>query len=292
MSTATAKIIGNDWIRFQRDQDTGIESVHAHFRGHAYDPHDHDEILVGVTQQGVQQFNCHRSLHTSTPGSAILIEPGAVHDGHATEISGFTYAMLYLPQPWVANMLQLRGLGDISALGPAFRHTLTEDAPLSAAILRAFNAIHGKEGRLARDQCLDHLIDLLSQHLRAKSASHTHDSPGFVQRARDYLHDHMAGNIGLDDLASHSGIDRFRLTRQFKKSLGLSPHAYLVRLRLRTARTLLAQGLEPAQVAHQVGFSDQSHLGRWFQRAYRLTPVAYQHYCTNVLDRRHIISDH
>lgn len=88
MSTATVKTISNDWIRFQRDQDTGIESVHAHFWGHAYDPHDHDEILVGVTQQGVQQFNCHRSLHTSTPGSAILIEPGAVHDGHATEVSG------------------------------------------------------------------------------------------------------------------------------------------------------------------------------------------------------------
>src|SRR3546814_19146638 len=75
----------------------------------------------------------------------------------------------------------------------------------------------------------------------------------------------MANNIGLDDLANHSGIDRFRLTRQFNKSFGLSPHAYLVRLRLRTARTFLAQGLEPAQVAIQVGFSDQSHLGRWFQ---------------------------
>jgi AraC-like DNA-binding protein len=292
MRAAPPKTANNDWIRFQRDQDTGIESVHAHFRGHAYDPHDHDEVLVGVTQQGAQQFKCHRSLHTSTPGNAILIEPGAVHDGHAAEASGFTYAMLYLPQPWVAGMLQRRGLGDISALEPAFRSTLTKDASLSAAIQCAFNAVHRKEGRLARDQSLDHLIDLLSRHLCVAAVSRASDAGSVVQRARDYLHDQMATDIGLDDLACHSGIDRFRLTRQFKQSFGLSPHAYLVRLRLRTARTLLAQGLEPARVAIQVGFSDQSHLGRWFQRAYRLTPAAYQRRCTNVLDEHHTVSDH
>src|SRR3546814_8298907 len=156
-------------------------------------------------------------------------------------------------------MLQVRGLSDISALGPAFRSTLTKDASLSAAIQRAVSAVHRKEGRLARDQCLDHLIDLLlAQHLCVKAVSRIRDPGSFEQRARDYLHDQMANNIGLDDLANHSGIDRFRLTRQFNKSFGLSPHAYLVRLRLRTARTLLAQGLEPAQVAIQVGFSDQS----------------------------------
>jgi AraC-like DNA-binding protein len=79
-------------------------------------------------------------------------------------------------------------------------------------------------------------------------------------------------------------MDRFRLTRQFRQAFGLSPHAYLVRLRLRTARALLAGGREPAQVATEVGFADQSHLGRWFRRTYRITPAAYRYQCTNVLD--------
>ena len=68
--------IGSDWINIRRDQDTGIESVHAHFQGHAYDPHDHDEMLVGVTHQGMQRFSCNRSTYTSTPGRSMLIEPG------------------------------------------------------------------------------------------------------------------------------------------------------------------------------------------------------------------------
>jgi AraC-like DNA-binding protein len=105
-----------------------------------------------------------------------------------------------------------------------------------------------------------------------------------MERAKGFLHAQMDRDIGLDELASYSGMDRFRLTRQFQRTYGLSPHAYLVRLRLRTARALLANGQGPAQVATKVGFADQSHLGRWFQRAYRLTPAAYQRQCTNVLD--------
>ncbi len=273
----------NDWVDFRRDEETGIESVNAHFRGHAYDPHDHDELLVGVTQQGLQRFNCHRSLHTSTPGRAILIEPGAVHDGHAPDADGFTYVMLYLPQTWVAQMMMQRGLGDVSNIEGAFRHTLTEDALLASAIEQAWCAVHQGEGRLARDQSLDHLLSLLSRHLDSKPSVQFSDATRPMLLLRDYLHDFMAQDIGLDELARLSGIDRFRLTRQFKHAFGQSPHAYLVRLRLRSARALLAQGIEPVQVAAQVGVADQSHLGRWFQRAYRMTPASYQRQCTNVL---------
>ncbi|BEL89779.1 AraC family transcriptional regulator [Serratia marcescens] len=274
-----------DWLELRRDDETGIESVNAHFQGHAYDPHDHDEMLVGVTQQGLQRFHCHRSLHTSRPGRAMLIEPGAVHDGHAPQAEGFTYAMLYLPQRWVSDAMSRRGLGDASVLEGAFHSTLTDDPMLATAIHQAFFAFHQGEGRLARDQSLDQLLTLLARHIRVRPTSQSDDALIEMNRLRDYLHEHMADNPSLDELALQCGLDRFRLTRQFTRAFGQSPHAYLVRLRLRAARLLLAQGEEPAQVAMQVGFADQSHLGRWFQRAYRLSPAAYQRQCTNVLYR-------
>ncbi|MFZ6777415.1 helix-turn-helix domain-containing protein [Undibacterium sp. Ji83W] len=273
-----------DWIRIRRDPETGIESVHAHFHGHAYDAHDHDEMLVGVTQQGVQRFTCHGSVHTSTRGRCILIEPGAVHDGHAPEQNGFTYAMLYLPQAWVNSMTQRLGLGDASSLQGAFRNTLADDAMLSTMTMHAWQSIHFTEGRLARDESLDQLISLLSSHLYRRPLSIKQDSNNEMARVRDYLHAMMPDNIGLDELATHSGIDRFRLTRQFKRAFGQSPHAYLIRLRLRVARALLASGKTAAEVASEVGFADQSHMGLWFRRAYRLTPADYQRQCTNLTD--------
>lgn len=274
----------NDWLHMRRDAETGIESVHAHFEGHAYDPHDHDEMLVGVTQQGVQQFSCKRSLHVSIPGRAILIEPGAVHDGHAPEAEGFTYAMLYLPQSFVSGMTERLGMGDASSLQAAFHSTLTDDVQLIGAIQQAFLALHNNEGRLARDQGMDQLLAVLSRHLYLKPASLRRDSPEELQRARDFLHAQMAHDVSLEELATYSGVDRFRLTRQFKKAYGQSPHAYLVRLRLRAARALLARGMKPVDVAAETGFSDQSHLGVWFRRAFRMTPAAYRRQCTNLTD--------
>ncbi len=68
-------------------------------------------------------------------------------------------------------------------------------------------------------------------------------------------------------------------------AFGLAPHAYLVQLRLARARRLLADGLSPAETAAALGFADQSHLGRWFRRAYGLTPAAYRARCSNLPDR-------
>ncbi|CPR14090.1 Transcriptional regulator, AraC family [Brenneria goodwinii] len=47
---------------------------------------------------------------------------------------------------------------------------------------------------------------------------------------------------------------------------------------------MLSGGVTPADVAAQLGFADQSHLGRWFRRAYQLTPAYYQQRCTNLPD--------
>ncbi|HDR9194960.1 TPA: AraC family transcriptional regulator, partial [Burkholderia vietnamiensis] len=265
---------------------TGIESLRAHFSGHAYDPHDHDDMLIGFTEQGVQRFQCHRSLHTSVPGRAILIEPGATHDGHAPEAGGFTYSMLYLPQAWVERAARRIDLPGLSGVEAAFGHTLVDDRALVEAIRDAFVALHGNEGKLARDQTLDRLLTRLGGQLRASSPTGVggRDVPPAIARVRELLHARMDGNPGLDELAELAGVDRFRLTRLFQRAYGTSPHAYLVRLRLRAARRLLAAGRTPAQAAADVGFADQSHLGRWFRRAYRMTPAAYRRICTNVPD--------
>jgi AraC-like DNA-binding protein len=267
---------GERWIDLRRDPDTGIESLRAYFRGHAYDPHTHDEVLVGFTEAGVQQFRCRRRLVTSTPGRAILMEPGEAHDGRSPPDVGFTYGMLYLPTGWLRNAAERQGArGEIG-----FRQTLAPDAGLLSAIGNAFWSLHRRDGRLARDQALDQLVAAL--YGLGPPAARAADPA--VAHVRAALHERFRDDIGLDDLAAASGLDRFRLTRAFKAEFGLPPHAYLVQLRLRAARRELASGVAPAQAAAGAGFADQSHLGRWFRRAYGLTPAAYRRLCTNVPD--------
>jgi AraC-like DNA-binding protein len=274
-----------NWIDLKQDSESGIETIRAHFEGHAYDPHWHDSYLVGVTEQGVQQFNCRRQRHLSTPGRVFLLEPGEVHDGDAPAAEGFTYRTLYLDPQWLERELRslFEDIPEHSQL--SFAATLADDPRLAIATAQAFQSLHGQELRIIRQTALDTLLGHLTSHLRWRAQlSPDPRLPWVAHKAREYLHSHMVHDIGLDDLARVTGVDRFRLTRAFKAAFGLAPHAYLIQLRLAKARRSLAAGQSPADVAAALGFADQSHLGRWFQRAYRMTPADYRRRCSNLPD--------
>jgi AraC-like DNA-binding protein len=277
----------HNWIDLAQDADTGIETLRAHFEGHAYDPHWHDSYLVGVTEQGVQQFNCRRARHQSTPGKVFLLEPGDIHDGEAPTDDGFTYRMLYLDPQWLTRELSavFDNAPDNSQL--SFANTLTTDVRLAHATSLAFQALHQGELKIVRQTALDGLLERLTRHLHWR-AGYGDDPrlPSVAKKAREYLHANARYDIGLDQLAAATGVDRFRLTRAFKAAYGMAPHAYLVQLRLATARRMLARGEQPATVAMELGFADQSHLGRWFVRAYGLTPALYRKRCSNLPDRQ------
>jgi AraC-like DNA-binding protein len=273
-----------DWVDLARDADTGIETIRAHFEGHAYDPHWHDSYLVGVTERGVQQFHCRRARHRSTTGGVILIEPGEIHDGEAPTPGGFSYRMLYLDPHWLDRELRqlFEQAPDRAQL--RFDRTLVNDERLAIAVDQAFRSLHESDIRIARQAATDQLLTGMTAHLRWRSAADASAVrlPQVAQQARDYLHAHMPEDIGLDDLARLAGVDRFRLSRAFKAAFGMAPHAYLIQLRLARARQLLASGESPANTAAAVGFADQSHLGRWFSRAYRLTPADYRRRCASL----------
>jgi AraC-like DNA-binding protein len=96
-----------------------------------------------------------------------------------------------------------------------------------------------------------------------------------AQIVRDVLHARFAERVGLTDLAKAAGVSVFHLPRIFSRAFGVPPHAYQIHLRLAHARLLLGQGMAASQVAAEVGFTDQSHLSRHFQRTIGLTPRAF-----------------
>lgn len=277
--------MANDWLELRQHADTGIETIRAHFEGHAYDPHWHDSYLVGITLSGTQEFHCRRERHRSTPGDAFLLEPGEIHDGDAPVAGGFTYLTFYLDEVWLSSTL--RGLYESVPCSYSlhFSRTMAREPQLAGAIARTFHALHSEEMRIVQQSTMDDLLGQLTRHSQWRKRLPSHlQSAAVAHRARDYLHAHMGDNIGLSDLARETGTDRFTLTRCFKREFHLSPHAWLIQLRLANARSMLARGEQPASVAAALGFADQSHLGRWFQRAYRLSPAHYRKLCTNLPD--------
>jgi AraC family transcriptional regulator len=94
-----------------------------------------------------------------------------------------------------------------------------------------------------------------------------------LRRVIEYTNAHLSEPIDIDTLATISHLTPFHFTRMFSKSVGMTPHQYVVRLRLQRALRLIREDrLGLAQVAVDTGFADQAHMSRWFKRVYGVSP--------------------
>jgi AraC-like DNA-binding protein len=88
-------------------------------------------------------------------------------------------------------------------------------------------------------------------------------------------HSHQA--LGLEGMALEAGLSPFHFLRLFSRVLGVTPHQYLVRSRLRHAARLLACDERPVTaVALDVGFADLSNFVRTFHRAAGVSPTGFR----------------
>ena len=95
-------------------------------------------------------------------------------------------------------------------------------------------------------------------------------------RARDLLHAEATRNPTLDDLAAAAGVSRAHLARNFTQTFGVSPHQYLVQLRLDQARRALAAGTSVTEVCQTVGFESLGTFSTTFRKRTGLSPREYQ----------------
>jgi len=88
---------------------------------------------------------------------------------------------------------------------------------------------------------------------------------------------HSHQQIDLEQAAGQAGISPFHFLRLFSSVLGVTPHQYLVRSRLRHAARLLADNdISITDVAYDVGFGDLSNFVRTFHRAAGVSPRRFR----------------
>jgi AraC-like DNA-binding protein len=270
------------WSEYWRDDAGGVEAMHARFRDHVFAPHSHDAYSFGVTDAGAQQFRCRGGLHTSAAGMVMTLNPDDPHDGHAAAELGYHYRIVHVqPQIVRAVLADAAGTADAAEAAPLplFTSPVLGDRRLADSIARLHAALAADASPLARDERLRAVI--LGAHVRGatrrprirtladgaqREAAH---------RARALMREAYPESLPVELFAEAAGCSRFALYRAFSAEFGMSPSDYERQLRLRHARSLLAAGTAPADVAAATGFADQAHLARWFKRAYGITPGAF-----------------
>ncbi|MBV9957230.1 MAG: AraC family transcriptional regulator [Acidobacteria bacterium] len=246
--------------------------------------HCHEEYQLCFIQAGDGEL-CYRGRSLSTPPTSLfMVYPGEVHANRPFDQDGCSYRTLFLGPELMRRAAteahqRERGL-------PFFPTAVVFDEELIGRYLRLHRALERHASSLERQTLLYSFLNTLILRFAEQRPSPRRPGTGqhALRRAYDYLAEHYAENISLDQLAAVAHLSLFHFTRVFAERYGMPPHAFQTQLRVLRAKALLREGLAISQVAQQTGFADQSHLTRHFKRLVAITPGQYAQNSKNIQD--------
>jgi len=253
-----------------------LELLRARYTRQRFAPHAHDEFVFGVVETGAARTAFRGGDDVHTIGSVITFAPGEVHTGAPATDEGWSYRMLY---PSVSLMRFVAREATGRDFAPSFDRSFVVDPALSARI-GAMHAVLESDADGLQKECalLETLGELVIRHASAPNDAASLPAPrstAALRRVRDLLEAEYARTVTISELAREAGLSTFHLIRVFRASFGLPPYKYLEQVRIQHARRLIRLGFPLTHVVHATGFSDQSHLTRYFKRIVGVTPGRY-----------------
>lgn len=248
----------------------GVEVLSCPDPGADFPAHLHDTLTLWINDQGGEFLRHRGNTDILQPDSFGLINAGEVHANGYAGGRGRHLRSIYVDEGCV------RGLLDPERDGAFFwSDGLHREPTVHRALHRLHQILLCSRSPLACAESMTETLYLLSRHFGNAADTGGLDA-GRLCRLRDLLHECCGEQLHLDDLAAEAGCTPAHLIRLFRQGTGLSPHAYLIRVRVARARRLLGQGLPPGEAATDCGFADQAHLTRWFKMLTGVTPAVYQ----------------
>lgn len=266
------KAVGSDFRRIP--ECGGAELMRAHFNDFQFRKHAHERLAFGIVTEGAMQIDTAHGSYVAERGNVITFNPDMVHWGRGAGVTNWVQNTMLIDEYSFADVLE-----DIAGhrIGDKFSSPVIDDRALYLKFRGVHACLSDSKDALQREGFLLDFVSTVSERAGlTDEPTERLDEPDAVSRVRDYIDSHFAEQITLDELAVLTGVGGYRLTRAFKKSVGMPPHAYQVHRRVRQAENLLRGGMRPVDVAAECGFADQAHLTRAFRQANALTPAQFR----------------
>lgn len=264
------------WVRIYRlGSRYPAEIVHARYVQHRFARHAHEHFVVGLVEEGVQQYTYQGSLHTTLAEQIFFVDGGEPHTGEPANDDGYLYRTLCLnPEVFTKLTFDVTGREEL----PHLREAVVADRQLSAKLLKLHHAVAKGAPTIDQESFLLAVVQyLMATHVEIRRHTpHIGKDDFVVAQAREYLEDHYSEDVSLAQLAAITSRSLFHLARAFSEALGLPPHAYLESIRIQHARELLSSGMSVVDTALSLGYPDQSHFTHRFRRHTGVTPGQYR----------------
>ena len=252
----------------------GLSLMHADFTTHEYPQHTHDALVIAVTEQGGSVVKSRGELQDATPSTLFVFNPEEPHGGWMGRSERWRYRSLYLTRRALDRLADELGIAEV----PYFTRNTFADPDLIAAFQTMHEALEaGRDVFEERELLVGGFGELFRRH-GSSTVRIDDDGPrdiALFRKVRERMRAEHAHDLRLEDLADHVGLTTFQLIGLFKRCIGMTPHAYLIQVRLGMACRQLRCSDALAEVASNVGFYDQSALNRHFKRCYGITPLQF-----------------
>ena len=118
---------------------------------------------------------------------------------------------------------------------------------------------------------------LLLRNVRVQSGATDHAVTTRTRLCLQYIQEHYAEEVTLEQLAHSASISKSECLRCFRETLQTTPYRYLMDYRLSVAAKKLRETDEPVStIAESCGFNQQSHFGKCFREKMGCTPLQYR----------------
>ena len=119
------------------------------------------------------------------------------------------------------------------------------------------------------------LLEIVFDQLRRAPAMGARRAYRSLLRAKEFIEVNYSADVRLKDIAEDCALSPSHLSALFSRHLGSPPIEYLLRVRLREAKLLLARGIRVKEVAHTVGFHSQHYFCRLFKKKTGMSPTEF-----------------
>ncbi len=270
--------------RYRVIPETGIELLAADYRAHRFVPHSHDYAVLAITESGEAAGLSVDGTQTLGPGDVLLIPPNVVHAAQSIGADPWRYRAVYLSPMRFAQLRAGRAAiadpdgTEVRAADGAGMATVVQRA---SGLARRIRDLH-HDLEAAPDQLVSDALDgvltevepLLERAFPKGPSARPVSSA--VALARAMIDAAPERRWSLPVLARACGVSSFHLCRSFREQVGASPYGYALQRRVVAARERLRSDWTISEVAHELGFADQSHLTRLFLRVFGVTPGEYR----------------
>ncbi len=238
-----------------------------------YKNHAHDTFSIGALKKGKRLFKYTNKETLIKPNMLAIVNANQVHSCNTIDEDILSeYYVVYLDKTWCLE-IQKSLFSNITELHD-FPIFLLNDKNLYREFIAVCELFFSDEFYLKKEEILiEFMSRLYAQYFDFNIISIKSNK---FDEIIAYMEENIESNITLDELALKFNMNKYHLTRVFKKQQGLNAHAYFLNLKINKAKELLKEGLSIVNTALELGFVDQSHFHRHFLNIVAATPKEYQ----------------